>query len=67
MNDFLLFPGVEFTTYQGHANGIGATKWVESQGITQEKEGYHDDFVMTAQMLSIDPKSVRMKRLNLRL
>lgn len=28
-NDFLLFPGVEFTTYQGHANGIGATKWVD--------------------------------------
>lgn len=28
-NDFLLFPGVEYTTYQGHANGIGATKWVD--------------------------------------
>lgn len=40
----------------------GATKWVESQGITQEKEGYHDDFVMTAQMLAIDPKSVRMEQ-----
>jgi creatinine amidohydrolase len=40
----------------------GATKWVESQGITQVKEGYHDDFVMTAQMLAIDPKSVRMEQ-----
>ncbi|HEU4534963.1 MAG TPA: CehA/McbA family metallohydrolase, partial [Polyangiaceae bacterium] len=25
----LLLPGVEFTTYGGHANGIGATKWVD--------------------------------------
>lgn len=25
----LLVPGVEFTTYQGHANGIGATEWVD--------------------------------------
>ncbi len=28
-SDFLLFPGVEYTTYQGHANGIAATKWVD--------------------------------------
>ncbi|HEY8076200.1 MAG TPA: CehA/McbA family metallohydrolase [Labilithrix sp.] len=27
--DFLLVPGVEFTTYAGHANAIGATKWVD--------------------------------------
>jgi hypothetical protein len=27
--DVLLLPGVEFTTYQGHANGIGATQWVD--------------------------------------
>lgn len=40
----------------------GATKWVESQGITQVKEGHHDDFVMTAQMLAIDPSSVRMEQ-----
>lgn len=26
---FLLIPGIEFTTYQGHANAIGATKWVD--------------------------------------
>ncbi|HYD47638.1 MAG TPA: CehA/McbA family metallohydrolase [Terriglobales bacterium] len=25
----LLLPGVEFTTYAGHANGIGATEWVD--------------------------------------
>ena len=26
---FLLIPGIEFTTYQGHANAIGATRWVD--------------------------------------
>lgn len=28
-DDVLLVPGVEFTTYAGHANGIGATEWVD--------------------------------------
>lgn len=27
--DLLILPGVEFTTYDGHANGIGATEWVD--------------------------------------
>lgn len=27
--DVLLVPGVEYTTYAGHANGIGATAWVD--------------------------------------
>ena len=27
--DLLFVPGVEFTTYDGHANGIGATAWVD--------------------------------------
>lgn len=27
--DLLLLPGVEFTTYDGHANGIGASAWVD--------------------------------------
>ncbi len=26
---FLLIPGIEYTTYQGHANAIGATRWVD--------------------------------------
>lgn len=26
--DLLIIPGVEYTTYAGHANGIGATSWV---------------------------------------
>lgn len=25
----MLLPGVEYTTYAGHANGIGATRWVD--------------------------------------
>ena len=28
-DDILLVPGVEFTTYDGHANGIGATEYVD--------------------------------------
>jgi len=27
--DILILPGVEYTTYAGHANGIGATAWVD--------------------------------------
>ncbi|MFO0616515.1 MAG: CehA/McbA family metallohydrolase [Polyangiaceae bacterium] len=27
--DILVLPGVEYTTYAGHANGIGATEWVD--------------------------------------
>jgi MYXO-CTERM domain-containing protein len=27
--ELLFIPGVEFTTYAGHANGIGATQWVD--------------------------------------
>ena len=37
---FLLIPGIEFTTYMGHANAIGATKWVDHKigqpGVTIE-------------------------------
>jgi creatinine amidohydrolase len=38
------------------------TGWLESQGIKQADEGLHDDFAMTAQMLALDPTSVRMKQ-----
>jgi hypothetical protein len=38
--DLLLLPGVEYTTYDGHANGIGATEWVDHKiglpGVTIE-------------------------------
>ncbi len=36
-------------------------KWLETQGIKQTTEGYHDDFGITAQMMVVDPASVRMK------
>lgn len=38
--DLLFLPGVEYTTYDGHANGIGATTWVDHKiglaGVTIE-------------------------------
>lgn len=36
-------------------------KWLKEQGIEQTPEGLHDDFAMEAQMLSVDPASVRMR------
>ena len=39
----------------------GVEKWLESQGIRQVPEGYHDDFAITAQMMVVDPATVRMK------
>jgi hypothetical protein len=46
--DFLLLPGVEYTTYWGHANGIGATEWVDDKtelpgnSILQAAQKFHD-------------------------
>lgn len=45
-----------------YANYKDLPAWLESQGIKQSDDGLHDDFGMTAQMLSIDPSSVRMKQ-----
>jgi hypothetical protein len=45
--DFLLLPGVEYTTYWGHANAIGATEWVSDRtefpdnSILQAVEKFH--------------------------
>lgn len=36
-------------------------KWLEDQGIQQDSEGYHDDFGMTAVLMTVDPNSVRMR------
>lgn len=40
--DLLLVPGAEFTTYDGHANAIGATKWFDHKigqpGVTMQGE-----------------------------
>jgi len=37
-------------------------KWLVTQGIKQVPEGYHDDFAITAQMMVVDPATVRMKQ-----
>jgi creatinine amidohydrolase/Fe(II)-dependent formamide hydrolase-like protein len=38
------------------------TKWLEKEGIRQKDEGLHDDFAITAQMMAVDPTTVRMKQ-----
>ena len=43
-------------------NFDAVTEWLESQGIKQTPEGFHDDFAMTAMMMAVDPSSVRMKQ-----
>jgi creatinine amidohydrolase/Fe(II)-dependent formamide hydrolase-like protein len=40
----------------------GLTKWLESQGIRQTDEGWHDDFAMTSMMMTVDPTTVRMRQ-----
>ncbi len=37
-------------------------KWLEGQGIKQLPEGIHDDFAITATMMTVDPATVRMKQ-----
>src|SRR5262245_55609451 len=39
-----------------------ATAWVQAQGIKQEAEGLHDDFVMSTQLIAIDPRTVRAEQ-----
>jgi MYXO-CTERM domain-containing protein len=62
--DVLLVPGVEFTTYAGHANGIGATIWVDHKigqpGVTIEgaAAAYHAQgalFAINHPMLNLGP------------
>ncbi len=36
--------------------------WLKKQGIKEVDEGYHDSFVITAQMMFVDPSSVRMQQ-----
>jgi creatinine amidohydrolase/Fe(II)-dependent formamide hydrolase-like protein len=38
------------------------TAWVQQQGIKQEAEGLHDDFVMSCQMIALDPRAVRAEQ-----
>jgi creatinine amidohydrolase len=36
-------------------------KWLAAQGLKEVDEGLHDDFMMEAQMMVVDPTTVRMK------
>ena len=38
------------------------TRFLESEGIYQVDEGYHDDVGISSQMLVVDPNTVRMKQ-----
>ncbi|MSR60403.1 MAG: creatininase family protein [Planctomycetaceae bacterium] len=40
----------------------GVEKYLEAQGIKQTPEGLHDDLGTTAQMMAVDPATVRMKQ-----
>ena len=44
---------------ESYFNFSAVGKWLEEQGIYQVPEGLHDDFGMTAVMMSVDPQSVR--------
>ena len=54
--NLLLMPGVEYTTYAGHANGIGATRWVDHKigqpGVTID--GAADAFHEQGALFSIN-------------
>jgi creatinine amidohydrolase/Fe(II)-dependent formamide hydrolase-like protein len=43
-------------------NYPAVTKWLEGQGIKQVPEGLHDDFAITAIIMTVDPTAVRMKQ-----
>jgi len=58
----LLLPGVEFTTYAGHANGIGATEWVDHRiGVRGATiDGAIDSFHEQGALFSINHPQLRL-------
>ncbi|MSR53357.1 MAG: creatininase family protein [Gemmataceae bacterium] len=46
----------------GYYNYPDVAKWLKAQGIVEKDEGHHDDFAITAMMMTVDPNSVRMKQ-----
>jgi creatinine amidohydrolase/Fe(II)-dependent formamide hydrolase-like protein len=40
----------------------GLSKWAESLGIKEDDEGLHDNYVITAMMMTVDPTTVRMRQ-----
>lgn len=51
---------VHFIPEYYNYGGLG--KWLKTQGINQVDEGLHDDFAITAQMMYVDPTTVRAKQ-----
>ncbi len=41
---------------------VGVTQWLEQRGIREQDEGLHDDFATTAQLMAVDPNTVRMRQ-----
>ncbi|MEP7362802.1 MAG: ankyrin repeat domain-containing protein [Acidobacteriota bacterium] len=46
--------------YYDFYDGGSLSKWLESQGIHEKDEGYHDNVAITAMMMAVDPTAVRM-------
>lgn len=40
----------------------GVSRWLEGQGIRERDEGLHDDFLVTAQLMAVDPAAARMQQ-----
>jgi creatinine amidohydrolase/Fe(II)-dependent formamide hydrolase-like protein len=43
-------------------DNLVVAKWLDRQGIRQQDEGLHDDFAITAQLMVVDPTTVRMQQ-----
>jgi creatinine amidohydrolase len=41
---------------------LAVDQWLEQQGIRPKHDALHDDFATTAQLMAIDPNTVRMKQ-----
>jgi creatinine amidohydrolase len=48
--------------YREWTNPQGPKRLLESQGIHQTPEGLHDDFIVSAVLMSVDPQLVRMRQ-----
>ncbi|MBI1948861.1 MAG: PHP domain-containing protein [Deltaproteobacteria bacterium] len=60
--ELLFVPGVEFTTYQGHATGFGATGWVDHRIGWQGRtiEGALDDLAAQGALVSINHPALEL-------
>lgn len=38
------------------------TRWLEGQGIHEQSDGVHDDFMVTAQLMAVNPTTVRLQQ-----